>query len=139
MNKVEPKLAKCLKHEEEEHKIYESTGEECYHPGRSQWCSQYHGAINNCVAMSYGCFFKFRCQNPCVCTEWKKENCGGTFEDYEAGTSPRLWGDFTEVCAYGHREQKNHFLIAENMSSRRDKIADGGSLDTSLADKCVAR
>merc|ERR1719487_2039733 len=53
-------------------------GAQCVNPG-STWCGDVVATLVQCQSLSFGCFYKLQCQNPCICEEWKNVHCGGQF------------------------------------------------------------
>merc|ERR1712146_781397 len=100
-----------------------------YNPALLPWCQQYHEAIVHCVQISYGCFFKFRCEHPCVCKEWKDRNCGGLTGDPNAKC---------EAASFLERTDENQSMTS--VMTQRGQVQNEKeltqSLDNALIGKC---
>lgn len=98
---------------------------QCVNPG-STWCSTVVATLAECQHLSFGCFYKLRCQHPCICPEWKSIHCGG-----QTGS--------------GTCNVNSMMLLGQNSSTRRPTLmqraqrnGQDASLDDSIAGKCGA-
>lgn len=116
MTKVEPLFATCVKERD-------STAT-CLDPA-VHWCAPVIEQLNSCQGMSLGCYFKLRCQSPCVCSSWKTNNCGGDT------------GNASAVCPHA----SSGLMESGHAMMQRSQVHAGtdgtDKVDGSLSGKCL--
>lgn len=107
----------------------------CVNPDETSKCNSH---LRKCATEGIACFHNLKCHDPCVCNDWKKENCNGlkyrtAMEPYNRAECKILMREIMERT----QVESNLVAIVRSRQTRNDSMLDRDDLDGATSGKCA--